>query len=154
MTKLQRIEVNGARYQTRWPMHAFRRFLNAEVGEHGQSIPSRTVTCMHCNNTGIVILDDGQSDGAACPMCVIGRMHNKSWRMTAFACERDGKPVVNALPIGDWYWRPSDDFRGVTWNHGLSIDHTEVCRCGSGVCVPHGVCSQCQESKKKIGVAS
>lgn len=151
----QRITLagSGTTIQTKWPEQAFRAFLNVDLGADGRGVPSKSVRCPHCRNTGFVILDHTLSDAVACPMCVIGRMHNKSWRMGPIQFDSSGKPVVNELPIHDWCWRPSDDIAQHSWNYGLSVDHVAICgECNAAAAVPRKSCVACQ--RKREGAAA
>jgi hypothetical protein len=157
MTAFQRINRNGTTYQTRWPMHAFRAFLNVELGEGGRSIVSRKVWCPHCQNGGVVILDASTCDGVACPMCAVGKLHNIAWRMNRFEYDSKGGPTPRGeLPMESWCWRPSDDLSQWSWNNGLSIDHTAVCgACKERAALPGRECSGCQRKREQEqGVAA
>lgn len=141
----QRINTGNATYQTRWPLQMFDTWHNVKLGSRNQSIANPDVVCPHCRNTGIVVLDHAPIDGAACPMCVIGRMQNKSWRARP-RYDADGKtPIVDSAPPAEWCWKPQDDPAQYSWNHGMSVDHTTVCgRCRVLPALPGRVCSSCQ----------
>lgn len=75
------------------------------------------IYCLHCGNIGLVVLDQPnttngrtqQPTGAPCPVCEKGA----------------------ARDLGDYngnYWRTHRNLQDVTWNNGLTWQHTHRCR--------------------------
>lgn len=147
----QVIDYNGRKLRTNWPHQAFRTTINITIVNGYQAVNNAT-KCLHCDNVGIVMLDN-QPRGVACPMCSLGRLQNQCW-IPVLRKNSEGRPIKpGPYPIEEWCWKPSDDISQYTWNNGCSIyDIAQCIQCESMPARPQQLCAMCRNSKGETNV--
>ena len=68
--------------------------------------------CPHCGNDGIVAVDVEPSYCLPCPGCQYGARRAESWYVAPGA----------TMPV------PPSAYRGVTWENGVTLEHTRTCQ--------------------------